>query len=106
MASGSSPENARRNAEWEGVADRVEVQDGDAMEIPFANASFDVVLSSFCIHNIYEEMGRNKAITEIARVLKPGGRVVIIDWDQNLSSSIRDCRPPFAHNVVKNSAIQ
>ena len=49
------------------------------MEIPFANASFDVVVSSFCIHNIYEEMGRNKAIAEMARVLKPGGRAVVVD---------------------------
>jgi len=77
--SGSSAENARQNAALEGVADRVEIGDGDACEIPFADAHFDVVVSSFCIHNIYESMGRAKAIQEIARVLKPGGRVAIID---------------------------
>lgn len=77
--SGSSAENARRNAEIEGVADRVEIRDGDATEIPFPNRFFDVVLSSFCIHNIYEEAGRKKAIEEIVRVLRPGGRLIVID---------------------------
>jgi len=82
--SGSSAENARLNADLEGVADRVEIRDGDAMEIPFPSAFFDVVLSSFCIHNIYDQESRQKAIEEIARVLRPGGRLIIID--------IRHCR--------------
>ena len=76
---GSTADNARRNAELEGVADRVEIRDGDATEIPFPSAFFDVVLSSFCIHNIYEEESRKKAIEEIARVLRPGGRLILID---------------------------
>jgi len=82
--SGSSADNARRNAQLEGVADRVEIRDGDAMEIPFPSSFFDVVLSSFCIHNIYDQESRQKAIEEIARVLRPGGRLIIID--------IRHCR--------------
>jgi arsenite methyltransferase len=77
--SGSSAINARQNAEIEGVADRVEIRDGDATEIPFPSGFFDVVLSSFCIHNIDEEERRRKAVAEIARVLRPGGRLILID---------------------------
>lgn len=77
--SGSSAANARQNAEIEGVADRVVIRDGDACEIPYPDGYFDVVLSSFCIHNIENAEDRAKAIREVARVLKPGGTVAIVD---------------------------
>ena len=41
------------NARAEGVADRVEVQDGDMRKLPFENASIDVVVANLSIHNIY-----------------------------------------------------
>ena len=53
--------------------------DGDARALPFADASFDVVVSSLAIHNIATLSGRTQAIQEIARVVKSGGRIVIID---------------------------
>jgi SAM-dependent methyltransferase len=77
--SGNSAAATQANAEAEGVAERVEIQTGDARKLPFADASFDVVVSSAALHNIYETEGRLIAIREIARVLKPGGRVVIAD---------------------------
>jgi SAM-dependent methyltransferase len=68
-------ENARR----EGVADKVELHDGDARNMPFPDASFDVVLSSWAIHNIYDREGRAKALREIVRVLKVPGRLALVD---------------------------
>jgi arsenite methyltransferase len=67
------------NAEAEGVAERVEVVDGDMRSLPFADASFDAVVSSLAIHNVPDAEGRERAIFEIARVLRPGGRVAILD---------------------------
>jgi SAM-dependent methyltransferase len=67
------------NVQIEGVADRVELKDGDARKLPFPDASFDVILSSWALHNIYSRSGRDEAIREIVRVLKPGGLVVLID---------------------------
>jgi arsenite methyltransferase len=72
-------EAARENARREGVAERVKIQTADARELPFPDQSFDVVLSSFAIHNISDTSGREKAIREIARVLKPGGQLVMAD---------------------------
>jgi len=76
---GNSPDATLANARLEGVADRVDVKTGDARQLPFPDASFDTVVSSVALHNIYDEPGRRQAIREIARVLKPGGLVLIVD---------------------------
>ena len=73
------PEATRENARIEGVAERVVVRNGDARELPFADASFDVVVSSFALHNIENRAEREKAVRQVARVLVPGGRVAIMD---------------------------
>src|SRR5579864_3299900 len=46
-----SGELLRRNAEIEGVADRIELWEGDARAMPFQNASFDVVFASLSLHH-------------------------------------------------------
>jgi SAM-dependent methyltransferase len=76
---GNSPEATLANARAAGVADRVEVRTGDARRLPFPDGSFDVVVSTAALHNIYDAAGREQAVREIARVLKPGGRVVVAD---------------------------
>jgi ubiquinone/menaquinone biosynthesis C-methylase UbiE len=73
-----------RDATWQNVlaenaGDRVEVKDGDARKLPFTDNSFDVVLSSWALHNIYDAAGRETALREIVRVMRPGGWLVIID---------------------------
>ena len=78
--SGNSMEKTLHNAEIEGVRDRVDVQNGDATAMNFADGAFDVVLSNLCIHNIPTRDGRDRACREIVRVLKPGGRAVISDF--------------------------
>ncbi|QOY87866.1 class I SAM-dependent methyltransferase [Paludibaculum fermentans] len=77
--SGNTPAGTLNNATIEGVADKVEVHTGDARKLPFDDASFNVVLSSMALHNIYNAGERQTAAREIARVLKSGGRVLILD---------------------------
>jgi arsenite methyltransferase len=77
--SGNSAEATQRNATLEGVADRVELHTADMTALPFADNSFDLVVSSLAIHNISGAAGREKAISEAVRVLRPGGRLVIAD---------------------------
>jgi SAM-dependent methyltransferase len=77
--SGNRPEATLENARREGVADRVEVRDGDARRLPFADASFDVIVSGLVLHNIHNQGERRQAVREIARVLKPGGHVALVD---------------------------
>ena len=77
--SGNHAGGTLNNAVIEGVADKVEVHTGDARKLPFGDASFDVILSSMALHNIYDADERQTALREIARVLQPGGRVLIVD---------------------------
>ncbi|HEX4795565.1 MAG TPA: class I SAM-dependent methyltransferase [Humisphaera sp.] len=77
--SGNHPDAARENARLEGVSDRVEVKDGDARRLPFADGTFDLVVTTGVLHNIYNAAERDTAVREIARVLKPGGHVLLGD---------------------------
>lgn len=56
---------------------------GDATRLPFADESFDAVTISFGLRNINEPKA---ALSEMYRVLKPGGRIVITEFS----------RPPLA----------
>lgn len=68
------------NVALEGVEDRVALRTEDARMLSFADASFDVVLSLYCIHNIEDKAEQKAALLEIVRVLKPGGRVLIGEY--------------------------
>lgn len=76
---GNRREATLANAVAEDVEDRVEVHDGDMRQLPFSDGTMDAVVASFSIHNIYDRGERRRAISEIARVLKPGGRVALMD---------------------------
>ena len=77
--SGNTTDAALANARAEGVDKRVKVETADARKLPFADRSFDVVLSSLALHNISYSGERNKALHEMNRVLKPGGYLAIFD---------------------------
>ncbi len=57
----------------------VEYLQGDAMALPFADAEFDVVSIAFGIRNVADPA---KAVKEFRRVLKPGGRLVILEFSR------------------------
>jgi ubiquinone/menaquinone biosynthesis C-methylase UbiE len=77
--SGNSMEATQRNAVAEGVADRVDLETANMTALPFADDNFDVIVSSLAIHNIPTRAGRQKAIDEAVRVLRPGGRMLVAD---------------------------
>src|SRR5262245_30003097 len=77
--SGNARDVTLHNGELEGVRERIVVETGDMRTLPFADASFDVVLSSLAIHNISSHAARAQAVAEAWRVLRPGGRLAIAD---------------------------
>jgi SAM-dependent methyltransferase len=78
--SGNSLARTQANLEVEGVAQKAGLKSEDARKLSFPDASFDLVLSNLCIHNISGDEGRAEACREIARVLKPGGTALISDF--------------------------
>lgn len=78
--SNNSIKKTLANAELEGVADKIEVKNENAVGMTFPDNTFDVVLSLLCIHNIEPKADQEKACFEIARVLKPNGTALIGDY--------------------------
>jgi SAM-dependent methyltransferase len=75
----NSDARAMRNAELEGVRDRVEIRSEDARRMSFPDEAFDVVVSMLCIHNIPSEAGQEEALREMVRVCKRGGSILLSD---------------------------
>ncbi len=67
------------NAKIENVLNKIEIITADARQMPFSANSFDLVISSWALHNISTAAERSKALAEILRVLKPNGTVAIMD---------------------------
>ncbi|MHA7986254.1 class I SAM-dependent methyltransferase [Rathayibacter sp. CAU 1779] len=80
--SGNSAEAAQRNAQANGVDARISLDTGDMTALPYPAASFDLVTASLAIHNVRTADGRRTAVLEAVRVLKPGGRLVIVDIEK------------------------
>jgi ubiquinone/menaquinone biosynthesis C-methylase UbiE len=87
--SGNSVDSIRRNADAEGVTARVAPLTADMIALPFPADVFDVIVSSIAIHNIRGQRGREKAIDEAVRVLRPGGRLLVADLSYTATHSKR-----------------
>ena len=59
---------------------------GDGMQLPFADASFDVVTISFGLRNIHDS---DAGLREMLRVTKPGGRLVVCEFSQPTNKAFR-----------------
>jgi arsenite methyltransferase len=73
----NTPERFMTNARIAGAADRAQAIRGDARALPFGDATFDAVVSSYVIDHLGRE-GKVKALSEIARVLKPRGEFLLL----------------------------
>ena len=72
---GALLESGRARAQAEGHT--IRFQEADAEQLPFADASFDVVMSTF---GVMFTPNQDRAAAEMARVCKPGGRIGLANW--------------------------
>lgn len=90
-------EEGRRRAEAEAMSDRLSWVVGDAMALPFPDASFDVYTISFGIRNV-TRIG--DALAEAYRVLRPGGRLMVLEFSTMTNPALQWAYDRYSYNVI------
>ncbi len=87
----------RKRAEAEAKADSLDWVVGDAMALPFADNSFDVYTISFGIRNVTRPQ---KALDEAFRVLRPGGRLMVLEFSQIPNDLMQKVYDLYSFNII------
>ena len=69
----------------------IDFQVGVIERLPFGNETFDVVLSTIMMHHLGDGLKR-QGLAEIVRVLKPGGRLIIADFNRSQERQVQPVR--------------
>ncbi len=69
---------AREHADAAGLGGSIELREGDCRALPFSDASFDAVIAATVLAHVPDA---ERALDEMVRVTKPGGRVGVFDFD-------------------------
>ncbi|WP_317056371.1 bifunctional demethylmenaquinone methyltransferase/2-methoxy-6-polyprenyl-1,4-benzoquinol methylase UbiE [Roseovarius rhodophyticola] len=87
----------RKRADAEQKADQLEWIVGDAMVLPFEDNSFDVYTISFGIRNVTRP---EEALAEAYRVLKPGGRLMVLEFSQIPNDMMQKAYDLYSFNII------
>ena len=87
----------RKRAEAAHLADSLDWVVGDAMNLPFESNTFDVYTISFGIRNVTRPQD---ALAEAYRVLKPGGRLMVLEFSQLPNEGLQWLYDQYSFNVI------
>ena len=87
----------RKRAEAEALGDKLDWIVGDAMALPFETNSFDVYTISFGIRNVTRI---EEALAEAYRVLRPGGRLMVLEFSQLPNPGLQWAYDRYSFNVI------
>lgn len=87
----------RQRAEADQMQDRLDWVCGDAMALPFEDNSFDVYTISFGIRNVTRIAD---ALSEAFRVLKPGGRLMVLEFSAIPNEGLQSLYDLYSFNVI------
>jgi demethylmenaquinone methyltransferase/2-methoxy-6-polyprenyl-1,4-benzoquinol methylase len=88
---------AEQKRQRAGADPRVSYMEGDAQALPFPNASFDVLSIAFGIRNVADPI---KAIAEFHRVLRPGGRLIVLEFDEPRTPILGWCASFYTKRIM------
>ena len=87
----------RKRADAGKLADHLDWVVGDAMALPFESSSFDVYTISFGIRNVTRVQD---ALEEAFRVLRPGGRLMVLEFSQLPNPAMQKAYDLYSFNVI------
>ncbi len=87
----------RKRAEADQLAKNLSWVTGDAMALPFEDSQFDVYTISFGIRNVTRIQD---ALNEAYRVLKPGGRLMVLEFSQLPNPAMQKAYDLYSFNVI------
>jgi demethylmenaquinone methyltransferase / 2-methoxy-6-polyprenyl-1,4-benzoquinol methylase len=87
----------RMKIEEKGLKQRITLQQADSTALPFADGSFDVVTVAFGVRN-YEDLERG--LREMLRVLRPGGRLFVLEFSKPTRTPMRQLFRFYFHRVM------
>ena len=87
----------KKRAEAKNISNHLNWVCGDAMSLPFADNSFDVYTISFGIRNVTQPQ---EALNEAYRVLKPGGRLMVLEFSQIPNPAMQWAYDRYSFNVI------
>ncbi len=106
--------------EREGVADRVELTNGDGAHLPYEENSLDGVFTSFTLE-LFDTPEIPNVLSEWKRVLKPGGRLAVVamsklgkqgfimkayEWTHQHFPNLMDCRPIYVQRAIEAAGFE
>ena len=87
----------RQRAEADQMSESLDWVAGDAMSLPFEDNTFDVYTISFGIRNVTRPQ---EALNEAYRVLKPGGRLMVLEFSQLPNDGLQKLYDLYSFNII------
>lgn len=111
---------AKANLAKARLLDRVRLRCGDAIQLPHADSTIDAVFISFTLE-LFDTPEIPKVLSECKRVLRPGGRIVVVgmskdadhdpligmfEWTHQHFPNFLDCRPIYIRKSLEKAGFQ
>ena len=80
-----------------GIVDNVEYVQANAEELPFADDTFDIITIAFGLRNVTD---KQKALESMFRVLKPGGRLLVLEFSKPVQPMLSQAYDFYSFNIL------
>lgn len=90
-------ERGREKVHRHGLSSRISLVEGDAEDLPFENGAFDAAMVAFGVRN-FEDL--DAGLREMARVLRPGGRLVVLEFSRPRTFPIKQLYAWYSRHVL------